>query len=254
MDLLQFDMMWDKLGYQGNLYVLLPDCVRAGKAPAGVLYLLHGGSGHGSDWIRNSNVERYAAPYQLAVVMPEVDGSCFYADMKHGYSYFQYVTEEVPDAVEALLPLLKGVKRYVAGFSMGGYGAFKCAFCKPELYEAAANLSGASFTMKLFGKLDREGQKEMVECNWGSLEELENSESDSQYWLDHAARTGQKLPKLFAATGTEDYSYPMALEYVAYAREKGIEIHFEEMPGGHEWKVWDEMIHRFIDWCMGEAR
>ena len=248
MDLLNFNMMSDKLGYQVNLYVLLPDCVKEGKAPAGVMYLLHGGSGHGTDWIRNSNVERYAAPYRMAVVMPEVDGSCFYADMKHGYPYFQYVTEEVPNLVEGLIPLLQGVKRYVAGFSMGGYGAFKCAFLKPDFYEAAANLSGASFTMKLFGNLDREGQKEMVECNWGSLAELENSESDSKYWIDHAAATGQKLPRLFAATGTEDYAYPMSLDYVAYAKEKGIDIHFEDMPGGHEWNVWDAMINRFIQW------
>lgn len=249
MDLLQFDLMSDKLGYQTNIYVLLPGCTREGISPEGVLYLLHGGSGHGTDWIRNSNVERYAAPYNFAVIMPEVDGSCFYADMKHGYPYFQYVTEEVPDMMETLLPVLKGVKRYVAGYSMGGYGAFKCAFCKPEFYEAAANLSGASFTMKLFENLDREGQRELVECNWGSLEELKDSESDSRYWIDHAVRTGQKLPRLFAATGTEDYSYPMAVDYVAYAKEKGIEIRFEDMPGGHEWNVWDAMIKRFIEDC-----
>lgn len=56
--------------------------------------------------------------------------------------------------------------------------------------------------------------------------------------------------RLFAAIGREDYSYPMSLEYVAYAKEKGIEIHFEDRPGGHEWNVWDAMIKRFLEWCM----
>lgn len=39
--------------------------------------------------------------------------------------------------------------RYVAGFSMGGYGAYKWAFTKPGFFRAAANLSGLSFVTEL---------------------------------------------------------------------------------------------------------
>ena len=140
MGMLHLDYMSDKLGYQTNVYVILPDSVREGKKPKGILYLLHGGSGNGMDWIRYTSIERYSWPYELAVIMPDTDGSGFYTDMKHGYPYFEYLTEELPAAMEGLLPILQGVdKRYVAGLSMGGYGAFKWAFNKPDFFTAAAN-------------------------------------------------------------------------------------------------------------------
>ena len=62
-----------------------------------------------------------------------------------------------------------------------------------------------------------------------------------------------KLPALFAGMGTEDFSYPFCKDYLAYCAEKGINIHYEEMKGGHEWAVWDEMIQRFLAWAIPET-
>ena len=253
MGVLHFDFMSDKLGYQTNIYVSLPDCMEKGQPPKGILYLLHGGGGNGLDWMRNTSIERYAQPYELVVIMPEVDGSCFYADMKHGYPYFQYLTEEVPAAMEGMLPLLQGVeKRYVAGLSMGGYGAFKWAFNRPDYFTAAANLSGVSFVVDLMADTSHglNGKDTIIECNWGSLEELKGSNSDSKEWIDRSVREGIKLPKLFAAIGTEDYSYKLSCDYLQYCKEQGIEVHYEEMPGQHEWSVWDTMIERFMAWAL----
>jgi len=88
MGVTMFDFLSDKLGYHTKLYVILPGCVNQGKKPAGTLYLLHGGGGNSQDWIRFSSIERYAEEKNFAVVMPEVDGGCFYSDMKYGYPYF----------------------------------------------------------------------------------------------------------------------------------------------------------------------
>lgn len=254
MGMLHFDFMSDKLGYQTNVYVILPDCVREGNKPKGILYLLHGGGGNGLDWVRYSSIERYSWPYEMAVIMPEMDGSCFYADMTYGYPYFQYLTQELPGAMEAMLPILKGVdKRYVAGFSMGGYGAYKWAFHRPDYFTAAANLSGVSFIMEILGNEEHKlpGKQKMIESNWGSLAQLEGSDSDSKVWIDRAAEQKTKLPALFAAIGTEDFSYSLCRRYLDYCAEKGINIHYEEMQGGHEWAVWDEMIRRFLAWAVG---
>lgn len=253
MGMLHFDLMSEKLGYQNSLYVILPDCVRDGEAPEGILYLLHGGTGNGLDWIRYSSIERYSWPYKLAVVMTETDGSNFYADMVHGYSYFSYLTEEVPNSLEALLPILKGVeKRYVAGFSMGGYGAFKWAFNKPDYFTAAANLSGVSFVMDILSNPKHQSPDKlaMIENNWGSLDALQGSDSDSKAWIDNAVANKTKLPKLFAAIGTEDPSYALCQDYLAYCDKMGVPIHYEEMPGGHVWEVWDEMIKRFLAFAI----
>ncbi|MBE5938160.1 MAG: tributyrin esterase [Lachnospiraceae bacterium] len=253
MGFLHVEYMSGELGYQTNLYMVLPDSIREGKEPDGILYLLHGGSGNGFDWMRYSSIERYTWPYNIAVVMPETDGSSFYTDMVHGYPYFTYLTEEIPAAVTGMFPILRNVtRRFVAGFSMGGYGAYKWAFAKPDYFEAAGNFSGVSFIMDIMGdeRHNAENKRRMIERNWGSLSELEGSPNDSKYWIDKAAAEGTKLPKLFAGMGTEDFSYPLCKKYLEYCSEKGIDIHYEEMAGGHEWSVWDEMIKRFLTFCM----
>lgn len=255
MGMIHFDYMSEKLGYQTNIYLILPEGMKEGKEPDGTLYLLHGGGGGGLDWIRFSSIERYAQEHNMAVVMPEVAGYCFYADMKYGYPYFQYVTEEVPQVAEALFHVNKEAdKRYVAGFSMGGYGAFKWAFNCPGFFKAAANLSGFSLITELFGGKEEFARKEatekngLVELNWGSMEELAGSDSDSKVWIDRAAEEKQELPLLFAGIGTEDFSYDYGQSFLKYCQEKGVNVHYEEMSGGHDWKVWDTMIERFMCW------
>ena len=256
MGMVHYDFLSEKLGYHTNIYFILPECMKEGKEPEATLYLLHGGGGNGLDWIRFTAIERYAEVHNIAVVMPEVAGYCFYSDMKYGYPYFQYLTEEVPMIAETLFSVnCDSKKRFVAGLSMGGYGAFKWAFNYPDFFAAAANLSGISFIMELFHSDDGFARKEArakngaVELNWGSLEELSGSNSDSKVWIDNASMNKEKLPALFAAIGTEDFSYAYAQRYLDYSKSKGIDIHYEEMTGEHEWKVWDVMIERFVIWA-----
>lgn len=65
-------------------------------------------------------------------------------------------------------------------------------------------------------------------------------------WIDRASETGE-YPALFGAIGTEDGGYAHAQKYLAYCKEKNVKIYYEEMPGGHEWKVWDTMIVKYLD-------
>lgn len=258
MGMMHFDFMSEKLGYQTNIYVILSEGMERGEEPEGILYLLHGEGGNGLDWVRNTAIERYVRPYKLAVVMPEVDGSSFYADMVHGYPYFEYVTEEVPAAMEAMLPMFRQVKkRYVAGVSAGGFCAFKWAFHKTEYFTAAANFSGLYVLPELMEDADGRAadmgytpqeMAQIVKCNWGSLADLKGSQNDPRAWADRVAATGERLPKLFAGMGTQESAYDGGLEYLSYCAEKGVEIQYEEMSAGHDWSVWDRMICNFLEW------
>jgi S-formylglutathione hydrolase FrmB len=74
---------------------------------------------------------------ELVVVMPAVQRS-FYADMNKGDKYWTFISEELPSLVEAWFPVSSGREdRFVAGLSMGGYGAFKLALRKPECFGTA---------------------------------------------------------------------------------------------------------------------
>jgi putative tributyrin esterase len=138
----------ETIGMLSSMYVLLPQRKmeeRNGKRPPKykTLYLLHGHSDDHSAWQRYTSIERYAEDLHLAVVMPAVHMS-FYNDMAHGWKYWQFISEEVPALARDMFSLSSARKdNFVAGLSMGGYGALKMALTHPDRFAAAASLSGA---------------------------------------------------------------------------------------------------------------
>lgn len=265
MGLMHFSYLSKTLGYHTNIYIILPiDNFNSGNKsykeayqevkPFKTLYLLHGGGGNAQDWIRFTSIERYAQEHNIAIVMPEVGGMSFYTDMLHGYNYFTYLTEELPEIMQSIFPLSdKREDRYVAGLSMGGYGAFKWAFRKPEFFAAAAGLSGISLIAELFKETgfestDPKDENSILYLNWGGLDKLEGSPDDTKYLIEWAAKEKLNLPALYVCIGTEDFSYEYTKRYIEYARENGIDITYEEGPGKHDWKFWDTYIQRVLDW------
>src|SRR5213080_4930690 len=110
--------------------------------PPPVLYLLHGLSDDDTIWLRRTSIERYVAPLGLAVVMPQVHRS-FYTDQASGGNYWTFLSEELPELVGTLFRVSQRREdTFVAGLSMGGYGAVKWALRQPDRFAAAASLSG----------------------------------------------------------------------------------------------------------------
>ena len=74
--------------------------------------------------------------------MPEVQRS-FYTTGKVGIDYFHYVADELPAICGKWFHLdQRRENTFIAGESMGGYGAVKIALNRPGRYEAVASLSG----------------------------------------------------------------------------------------------------------------
>ena len=135
--MLQCDFFSDVLEVATSMTVLLPQTVEAqigvsstddtGREPPPVLYLLHGLSAAHTAWLRNTSIDRYAAARGLAVVMPQVQRS-FYADEVHGGRYWTFLFEELPEVVGSFFRVSgRREDTFVAGLSMGGYGALKWA-------------------------------------------------------------------------------------------------------------------------------
>ena len=162
MALMHVNFFSEALGFCTSMDVILPQQTRSQIGMAGVaddrpyqtLYLLHGMSDDHTIWQRRTSIERYVAPLSLAVVMPAVQLS-WYTDMKHGSKYWTFIHEELPAICQEFFPLsTKREDNFVAGLSMGGYGAFKVGLGDSDHFGAAASLSGALDVMGCLKRID----------------------------------------------------------------------------------------------------
>ncbi len=182
----------------------------------------------------------------LAVVMPAVDRS-FYTDMARGNRYWTFISEELPGICRAFFPLsARREETFVAGLSMGGYGAFKLALRCPGRFAAAASLSGALDVVGLFAdRPERRGEWENI---FGDLERLRGSDNDLFHLADRLARSDGPKPALFQWCGTEDELYPYNVRFRDHALALGLSLTYREGPGGHDWARWDEQIRNVLRW------
>ena len=247
----------ETLGLRSTIYVLLPQrrlLTGATKRTPKyrTLYLLHGHSDDHTAWLRWSSIEKYAEGLNLAVVMPAVHLS-FYADMAHGGNYWQYISEEVPARVRDMYSLSAERKdNFVAGLSMGGYGAFKLALTHPDRFAAAASLSGAVDIREVVrghGQLEDEVWLKGMRNVFGDLSKVPNSSHDLFTLAKKAAKAPVK-PRLYQCCGTEDFLYADNIRFRDMARKLPLDLTYEEGPGEHNWAYWDKMIQNVLKWML----
>ena len=212
-----------------------------------VLYLLHGLSDDHTAWLRYTSVERYAAAAGLAVVMPAVNRS-FYANMVTGPRYWDFVADELPEIVGRFFRVSQDpAQTFVAGLSMGGYGAMKLALSRPERFAAAATMSGALDLQEISSRPDRVG---LLDPIFGDT----IPEDADLFALLDAADT-DALPRLHVSTGTEDHPGLVAgnRKFVAALEKRGVDVTSDFRPGEHVWSLWDELLPEVIDWLLAPA-
>ncbi|MFE9870951.1 alpha/beta hydrolase [Micromonospora sp. NPDC005686] len=251
------DFFSEALGMGTSMTVLLPDHGAAGigmpGAAAGgdppVLYLLHGLTDDDTVWTRRTSIERYVAPLGLAVVMPQVQRS-FYCDEVHGNRYWTYLSAELPEVCRSFFRLsTRRDDTFVAGLSMGGYGAVKWALRHPERFAAAATLSGALDVTRRRHHPTHPVDPAVWHTVWG--DGPVPADDDTVGLLQ---RSGDDLPALYVACGTEDFLYEDNLRFLDVARERDVPVTVDFGPGDHDWAYWDARISDVLAWLPLRGR
>ncbi len=248
----------ETVGLRSTMYVLLPQRsladAKSKRTPKyRTLYLLHGHSDDHTAWQRWTSIERYVEGLNLAVVMPAVHLS-FYTDMAYGPAYWQFISEEVPAVVRDMFPLSSAREdNFVAGLSMGGYGAFKLALTHPERYAAAASLSGAVDISEVVSEkkndpLNKAWLAQMRNV-FGDLSKVPGSKHDL-FKLARKVARGPVKPRLYQCCGTEDFLYADNLRFRDAVRKLPLDLTYEEGPGEHVWSYWDKMIQNVLAWMF----
>lgn len=235
-----------------------------------VVYVLHGTGHNQTSWLRNTSIERYANERNLALIFPFAARSV-YADQKYGMPYWTYLSQELPTMCEKLLPISREPsKTYVAGLSMGGYGALKWGLRFPERFAGIIALSAgidriglhtidgktiSSATEEERHAYERSGKVAFgwkgfyeFEQNFGTVEEFTANGNDL-FQIARSLATGvRNVPKIYIAIGTEDPNYSDNQRFCETLDQCQISYTYEEDKGAHEWSFWDKYIQRAFDW------
>ncbi len=245
-----------KMGVTVN--VILPEKAKTvigmkadGEGTYKTLYLLHGLSDDHSIWMRRTSIERYAAEYGIAVVMPSV-GRSWYTDMAYGGQYFTFVTKELPSVCRNFFRGMsdKREDNLVAGLSMGGYGAMKAALLCPETFGGCASLSGA-LDIASFPGTDRVPEWQGI---FGeqltSPADLKGTDHDLPTLIQRNAQRHVPFPKLYLWCGESDFLLEQNRRVHGLLEERGVDHSYNESEGNHSWKWWDLHIQHALNYLL----
>lgn len=214
------------------------------------LWLLHGFSGDQEDYIKFSNIVRYAEDNKLAVIMPAAYNAD-YTDEPHGAKYMSFITDELMMLCQAYFPLsTKREDNFIGGLSMGAAGTMKIACAYPEKYSYALCMSGACSDLKeevkviqWFGNDPKTYQGKIP----GNDLEDQETINDSFFMAKKNIQEGKQLPHFYITTGLQDFALEKCQKATSYLRSIGCEVDYEEVDGyGHEWDFWDLTLRKAI--------
>lgn len=251
MAFMDFKFFSEKLQVSTEAYVIMPQRSTlgqiginsaSGESKYKCLYLLHGLSDDHTIWLRRTAIERYACEHGICVVMPFANRS-FYADMKYGGAYYSYVSEELPKIMKEFFNISdKREDTYIAGLSMGGYGALKIALRNAERYCTAIALSPvANIHSSLFldTKIPIYGEEQDI------------PEDDDLYKLVKKKETSPVKPRIYHSIGTADFMYDDNERLHEIISKLDYGYTYKAVPNRvHSWDLWDEEIKNALDWAL----
>lgn len=219
------------------------------KYPLKTLFLLHGWDGNHEDWIQNTRIVELSTKYQIAIILPSGENS-FYVDHPNHNNYGKFISEELVREVRRLFPLSEDRENtWIAGLSMGGYGALRNGLTYSETFGKIA-----AFSSRLFTKDDPyHDLKEDNPINYRIRAIIDsNSFEDLPKDMDlyEIVKKANFNPELFLACGTEDHLYEENWAFHRYLEDSGIEHEYIESAGEHNWNFWSTYIEKAIQWMI----
>ncbi len=226
------------LGGRVDASVYQPDQAR-GIESVPVVILLHGV--YGSHWIwagmgkAHTTLQSLIDAGEVApmlLVMPSDglwgDGSAYLKH--HGKDFEKWIVDEVPRLVSEVTGNAAEAPLFIAGLSMGGYGALRLGAAYPERFKAFAGHS----SITRFSEMGLFVEEPPDAC--GDIDEEESSV------IAAMVRNKHRLPPFHFDCGVDDPLIEGNRRLHAELLQAGIDCSYQEFPGTHEWAYWIEHI------------
>ncbi|HKK10068.1 MAG TPA: alpha/beta hydrolase family protein [Bacteroidales bacterium] len=236
------------LNKEMNYNIYLPDDYQNSEDELPLFLLLHGYTGDHTDWKKQGHVDKTInrlimedESFPMIIVMPDA-GNSWYVDSDPEISWGHYETAIIEDLIKHIeknYPVIKDKNsRFIAGLSMGGYGALHLAFKYPDLFKAASSMS-AAYMQKVPDNYT------YLEKTFGEPLNREKYQHESPFNLASSDSTRQ-MP-VYITCGDDDlrlYHYSVDMYDTLTAKQYPVELRITD--GAHTWEVWAREIKNVI--------
>lgn len=214
-----------------------------------VIYLLHGLTGHFTNWTDMAKLSEYAGKYEMIIVTPE-GGDGWYTDSvsKADEKWESYIVQELMPAIDVKFRTdPRREKRAIVGLSMGGFGALKFGLKYPEKFVIAGSFSGALGAAQITEKQFPGAIGKTIDGIFGPVDSITRSSND--IFAIIRSLTPEKIkaiPFIYLDCGTEDFLFQNNREFVNLLIEKKVPHEYRQLPGAHNWPYWDRQVQEFL--------
>lgn len=186
-----------------------------------LLILLHGYLNDEKSWTSYARAELFAEENNIAIVMISGENK-FYNNYDHKVTYdhfYDFIEYELKDFLYGTFPISnKRCDNFIAGLSMGGYGALYHGLKNPDAYSAIGAFSPPYISL-----------------------------IDKSYNLKDIIKYSDNLPSIYLSCGDKDKLVKDSNKLDSDMKAEGINHEYRIVPGyDHEWRFWDLELERFI--------
>jgi len=218
---------------RGDITFWSPEGV-SDEQPLPLVILLHGVYGSHWAWSLVGGAHRTAdrlissgqlPPLRLAMPSDGLwgDGSGYLPH--NGHNFENWIVDDVPAAFPGIVSDL-----FIAGLSMGGYGALRLVAKYPERFRAVSGLSSITHLEQMATFVEE------------PLTDYRQLDSADESVLEMMLRNRDKLPPIRFDCGTEDALLEANRALHTGLVEAGVSHEYEEFAGGHEWPYWETHV------------
>jgi enterochelin esterase-like enzyme len=244
------------LGRDWKCLVYEPDGCAAGTGQLPVLYLLHGYGGDENDWANAGDIVRTADSLiaggfvpPCLIVMPD-GGNLWWSD---GVERMEtaFFADLIPRIERTWRADPRREARFVAGLSMGGYGALRFALLHPERFGAAALLSAA-----IYDPLPppASGARRSGVFGGGTFDEALWKSRNWPALMDGYVAKRKPVPLYVLAGDDDDFRLEReATRLYQRLRDAGQPAELRIVDGGHHWDIWRRGIAEALPWLFRTA-
>ena len=214
--------------------------------PYKTVYFLHGLYGSDEIVLANTSIQKFAEDNGIAIVIPCGENS-FYVDNEKAHAYYgEYVGQELLDITRNIFPLSdKREDTFIAGFSMGGYGAVRNGLKYSQNFSKIGMISSALITDEIADYVSDDNvlrSRQFYESIFGDLDDLKGSDMDPKALIENT----QDIPDIFMACGVDDFLFDKNVDFYEFLKSKAIDVEFIQAPGEHTWDFSEKYLKEFI--------